>query len=203
VLLLARLRFLRAPTGSSVLHSSYSAHFLLPHPSSGSASLVLLRLVTASRFDGLLLLPVPTSSASASSASCSHANVHHAASDPSSRSCPHTALPCWLWPFWIGSVVTRGHGLCLVVLGARRAVRPIGSRVASGCAPFLMDVDRIRRTRLFLFCPLPVSSASCFVHFLLRPLSFFRFLPLSSSSCSSSDLFLHRLLLASTHSCFI
>ena len=124
MLLLARLRFLRAPTGSSVLHSSYSIHFLLSHPSSSLFHLVLLRLfllhlllfrlatascffqflpcpllprplllrlVPASRFDCLLLLPVPTSSASAS---CSHANVHHAASDPSSRpDPPYSALP--------------------------------------------------------------------------------------------------------------
>lgn len=51
----------------------------------------------------------------------------------------------------------------LAVFGARRVVRPILSRVASGCAPFLVDADQIWHTQLFLLRPLPAPFTSCFL----------------------------------------
>lgn len=180
MLLLARLHFLRAPTGSSVLHSPYSVHFLLPSAascfvwscSSGSASF-------ASSPSGYRF-PLRILSASSSSYFVCVCFVYFLLTF-----CLYTTqrLTPDPYPAHIQPSVLAVAGLdciccdawswvVLGVFGAHKAVRPIGSRVASGCAPFLVDVDRIWCIRSsysthFLLLLLPSSSAPCFFCFLL------------------------------------
>lgn len=119
--------------------------------------LVLLRLVTdscpvrfllpASRFDGLLLLPIPTSSASSASCfGCFLLRLFPAASDS-----------CFLL-----RLISASSSFCFLLLAslAFRFVRFLFRLPSSSCSYFVF----------FLLRLLTASSALCFVYSLLRPL---------------------------------